>query len=97
MRTETAAFNPMDYLQSDEEIAQYLNDAYQDDNPEVFVIALGHVAKAKGIAEIAEKAHLNRENLYKVFSGKTKPQWATVQKVMKALNIQIQTVALHAS
>ena len=44
MKTEIAIFNPLEYLQSDEEIAQYLNNAYQDDDPEVFMIALGYVA-----------------------------------------------------
>ncbi|MDQ7016779.1 MAG: putative addiction module antidote protein [Gammaproteobacteria bacterium] len=93
MTTKVSEFNPMDYLETDEEIAQYLNDAYQDDNPEVFVIALGHVAKARGVADIAKKSGLNRESLYKVFSGKAKPQWATIQGVMKALNINIRAVS----
>jgi probable addiction module antidote protein len=93
MKPQLAPFNPVDYLESKEEIAQYLNTAYQDDDPKVFVIALGHVAKAKGLAQVAQKAGLNRENLYKVFSGKTKPQWATIQSVMKALDIHIRTEA----
>ncbi len=93
MKTKTSPYNPLDYLNSEEEIAQYLNDAYMDDDPEVFVIALGHVAKAKGVADVAKAAGLNRESLYKVFSGKAKPQWATIQSVMKALKVQIRAVA----
>ena len=93
MKTKTSPYNPLDYLNSEEEIAQYLNDAYVDDDPEVFVIALGHVAKAKGVADVAKAAGLNRESLYKVFSGKAKPQWATIQSVMKALKVQIRAVA----
>lgn len=93
MKTKVSPFNPVDYLETDEEIAQYLNDAYRDNNPEVFVIALGNLAKAQGVANIAKKAGLNRESLYKVFSGKSKPQWETIQSVMKALNINIQAVA----
>ena len=92
MKIKAAPYNPLDYLQTDEEIAQYLNDAYMDDDPEVFVIALGYVAKSRGVAKVAEAAGLNRESLYKVFSGKAKPQWATIQGVMKALNINIQAV-----
>lgn len=92
MKTKMSSYNPMDYLESDEEIAQYLNEAYHNDNPEVFVIALGYVAKAKGVAEVAKRSGLNRESLYKVFSGKAKPQWSTIQGVMKALNINIQAV-----
>jgi probable addiction module antidote protein len=92
MKTKTSPYNPLDYLNSDEEIAQYLNEAYMDDDPEVFVIALGYVAKAKGVADVAKASGLNRESLYKVFSGKAKPQWATIQGVMKALNVQIRAV-----
>ncbi len=93
MTTKVSPFNPIDYLESDEEITQYLNDAYQDNDPKVFVIALGHVAKAKGVAEIASKSGLDRESLYKIFSGKAKPQWAAIQGIMKALNISIHAVA----
>jgi len=93
MKTKTSPYNPLDYLNSDEEIAQYLNEAYMDDDPEVFVIALGYVAKARGVADVAKASGLNRESLYKVFSGKSKPQWSTIQRVMKALNVQIRAVA----
>lgn len=93
MKTKITPYNPLDYLESAEEIAQYLNEAYMDDDPEVFVIALGYVAKARGVADVAKASGLNRESLYKVFSGKAKPQWSTIQSVMKALNINIQAVA----
>jgi probable addiction module antidote protein len=89
MKTETTPFNPVDYLESEEEIAQYLNDAYQDDDPRMFMIALGNVTKAKGVAQIARKTGLNRESLYKVFSGQSSPQWSTVQSVMKALGCHL--------
>jgi probable addiction module antidote protein len=51
-----------------------------DDDPEVFVIALSYVAKARGVANVAEVTDLNRESLYKVFSGKVKPLWATIPR-----------------
>lgn len=89
MKTETTPFNPVDYLESEEEIAQYLNNAYQDDDPRIFMIALGNVTKAKGVAKIARKTGLNRESLYKVFSGQSSPQWSTVQSVMKALGCHL--------
>lgn len=92
MKTKISPYNPLDYLESNAEIAQYLNEAYMDDDPEVFVIALGYLAKAKGMTKVAKKAGLNRESLYKVFSGKSKPQWSTIQGVMKALNVHIQAV-----
>ena len=89
MTTKTTPFNPVDYLESEEEIAQYLNEAYQEDDSRLFMIALGNVAKTKGVSNIAKKTGLNRESLYKVFSGQTSPHWSTVQNVMKALGCQL--------
>ncbi len=89
MTTETTPFNPVDYLESEEEIAQYLNDAYQEDDSRLFMIALGNVAKAKGVTKIAKETGLNRESLYKVFSGQTSPHWSTVQSVIKALGCHL--------
>ena len=89
---ELNAYDPAMFLKTDEDIAQYLADAYQDPDPQVFIIALGDVAKIRGVATVAKEADLNRESLYKVFAGKSQPQWATVQKVMKALNVEINPV-----
>lgn len=91
--SRTKAFNPVDFLESDEEIAAYLVEAYQDDDPNVFIIALGHVVKHKGLAEIAEAAGLNRESLYKTFNGKVKPKWDTVHRLLKAMHIDLAVAA----
>ncbi|MFT4928125.1 MAG: putative addiction module antidote protein [Phenylobacterium sp.] len=94
---EISAYDPAVFLKTDEDIAQYLNDAYEDSDPQVFIIALGDVAKIQGVAKVAKQANLNRESLYKVFSGKSQPQWSTIQKVMKALNVHINPVChVHA-
>ncbi|WP_223842322.1 addiction module antidote protein [Methylotuvimicrobium alcaliphilum] len=85
-------YNPFDYLQSDEEITEYLTQALMDDDPRVLGIALGYLAKARGIADLAEKTGLNRESLYKTLSGKTQPKWSTINRIIKALNIRIQAV-----
>lgn len=89
MSIELISYSPMDYLQGDEEIADYLSHAFLDDDPAVFVTALGHVAKVKGITQLAKDTGLNRESLYKALSGKTQPKWDTVQRIIKALNISI--------
>lgn len=86
-------FNPAEYLQTDEEIAEYLNQAYDDEDPEVFVIALGNVIRAQGVAEVARRAGLNRESLYKLISGKTRPKWETVHALMRALGLKLRTAA----
>ena len=82
-------FNPVEFLQNDVEIAQYLNDAYEDENPDVFVIALGNVVKVRGVTKTAKESGLNRESLYKVFSGKSKPRWGTIHALMHTLGFHL--------
>ncbi len=89
MKTETKPYNPFDYLLTQEDMGDYLTQAFLDDDPAVFVTALGHVAKTKGITQLAADTGLNRESLYKALSGKTHPKWDTVQRIIKALNITL--------
>jgi probable addiction module antidote protein len=93
MKTETKPYNPFDYLLTESDIGDYLTNAFLDDDPAVFVTALGHVARAKGIAQLAKDTGLNRESLYKALSGKSQPKWDTVQRIMKALNVNIHLAA----
>jgi len=93
MAIELKAYNPVEFFQNEEEVVSYLNDAYSDDDPSVFLVALGHIAKAKGMANLAKITGLNRESLYKALSGETQPRWDTVQRVMKGLKIKLKAVA----
>ena len=93
MKTETKLYNPFDHLLTQADMGDYLTQAFLDDDPAVFVTALGHVAKAKGIAQLSTDTGLNRESLYKALSGKTQPKWDTVQRIIKALNINLHIAA----
>jgi len=93
MAIELKEYNPVEFFQNEEEVVSYLNDAYSDDDPSVFLVALGHIAKAKGMANLAKITGLNRESLYKALSGETQPRWDTVQRVMKGLKIKLKAVA----
>lgn len=88
MKEEFTPFNPVEYL-SHEEVVSVLRDALQDKDPQVFVIALSQVVRHHGVAEVAESAGLNRESLYKMLSGKTRPTWDTVHRLLHALNINL--------
>ncbi len=55
MKIKTSPYNPVDYLETKEEINEYLNNAFMDDDPQIFLIALGHMAKKKGMTEIARE------------------------------------------
>lgn len=86
-------YNPFDHLLTEEELPQYLTDAYEDDDPAVFVVALGHAIKHKGVAQLAEAAGLNRESLYKVVNGKVQREWDTIHRLMRALGVHLSVVA----
>jgi probable addiction module antidote protein len=93
MKTEIKPYSPFDHLLTDADMGDYLTQAFMDDDPAVFITALGHVAKHKGIAQLAAETGLNRESLYKTLSGKTQPKWGTVQRIIKALHITINMAA----
>jgi probable addiction module antidote protein len=89
MKTKTKPYNPFDNLLNQEDMGEYLTNAFLDEDPAVFITALRHIAKAKGIAQLATDTGLNRESLYKALSGKTQPKWGTVQRIIKALHINL--------
>jgi probable addiction module antidote protein len=87
---KTSPYNPFDYLENDEEINEYLSTAFNDEDPHVFLIALGYLAKKRGMAEIARLTGVNRESLYKSLSGKGNPGFATIAKIAKALGLGLR-------
>ena len=84
------AFDVADYLDNDEVIAEYLTAALEDPDPDVFLMAVADVAKARGMSHVANETGLGRESLYKAFAPGAKPRYDTVLKVLKALGIQLQ-------
>ncbi len=92
MTTTYAPFEVADYLGNDELIAAYLSAAVEDPNPDVFLAALGDVAKARGVAQIAKDAGLGRESLYKALSVGAHPRYDTVNAVLRALGVRFAIV-----
>lgn len=92
MKTTYAPFDAAAYLDSDELIAEYLSAAAEDANPDVFIAALGDVAKAKGMAQIARDAGLGRESLYKALSAGAHPRFETINAVLHALGVKFAVV-----
>lgn len=87
---ETNRFDIVKYLDSDEAIAIYLNEMAQTGDSNDFIVALGDVARAKGIAEIAQKTGLARESIYKALTSGSKPRFDTIMRIMHALNLKPQ-------
>jgi probable addiction module antidote protein len=83
-------FDISDYLDSQEMIVEYLNTVLEDGNSSDLVVAIGHIAKAIGMTEIAHKTGMSRTSLYKALSEGAKPQFATIMKVLKAIGGQIK-------
>ncbi|MFV5348321.1 addiction module antidote protein [Acinetobacter soli] len=81
-----------DHLDSEKAIADYLSIVLEEDDPEVFIQALGTVARARSMKEIAEKTGLNRESLYKALSGDTNPRYETIVKVINAMGLKLAIV-----
>ncbi len=88
---ETARFDAAEFLETPEDCAAYLEAALDEGDTEFFIRALGTVARAKGMSQIAQDAGLGRESLYKAFNGD--PRFSTVAKVLKALGLKFSIAA----
>ncbi len=93
MRATYAPFDAATYLDNDAVIAEYLTAAAEDPNPEVFLAALGDVAKARGMAHIARQSGLGRESLYKALGAGAHPRYETVSAVLRALGVKLAVIA----
>lgn len=95
MATETTVFDPAEFLENEEAISAYLTEALETTDPAFIADALGVVARAKGMKQIAEDAGLSRESLYRALSGKGNPEFATVLKVISALGLRLSATPAH--
>lgn len=95
MKPTYAPFDPADYLDNDEVIAEYLSAAVEDPDPNLFLAALGDVAKARGMAQIAKDAGLGRESLHNALSTGAHPRYETVNAVLRALGVKFTIVVDH--
>lgn len=78
------------YLDNDEVITAYLNGILAENNAQVLLAALGHIAKARSMTQVAEKAGLSRESLYRALSENGNPRFDTLLRILDALNIQLK-------
>ena len=92
-KTNYKTLDPAEYLDNDAVIAEYLSAAAADPNPDVLVAAIGDVAKARGMAQIAKDAGLGRESLYKALSAGAHPRFETINSVLRALGVKFVVVA----
>lgn len=93
MARKTRRWDAAETLETKEDIAAYLNAVLEDGDPDLLKAALGDIARAKGMTQIAKLAGLGRANLYKTLSPEGNPEFATVAKVLRALGLQLTIAA----
>lgn len=89
-------FDLADYLQTDEDIAEYLSQVLSEGDTDELIRAVGYVAKARGMSQIAKDSGLGRASLYKAFAPGAQPRFDTVIKVMRAIGIELHATNAHA-
>ena len=97
-KTKLSRYDVAEHLRTPEEMAAYLEACMAEANGDATFIAkaLGDIARAKGMAQVAREAGLSRESLYKALSGERIPTFDTILKVMEALDLRLHAEPVHA-
>ncbi len=92
-KTVTTRYDVAEHLRTPEEMAAYLDACFEeaDGNSAFIAKALGDIARAKGMSQVARDAGLSRESLYKALSGERSPDFDTILKVVNALGLKLHT------
>ena len=92
-KLETRPWDAPEHLETEEDMAAYLDATLEDGDAALVVAALGDIARAKGMSQIAREAGLGRESLYKALSSTGNPEFATILKVVRVLGLQFHVEA----
>jgi len=91
--SKTTAFDMSQYLDNEEMIAEYLSQVLDDGDMDELLEAVGNIAKAKGMSQIAKDTGLGRESLYKTFQQGAKPRFETIMKILNSFGVKLQASA----
>ena len=94
-KTKTTRWDVAEHLKTEEDMAAYLEAALEDGDPKLVSAALGDIARAKGMTQIARETGLGRESLYKTLSPEGNPELATLLKVIHALGLRLHATTSH--
>jgi probable addiction module antidote protein len=95
-RLKTSVWDPAEHLETEEDIAAYLEGAFAEGDPSHIAAALGDVARTKVMARIARDAGFGRESLYKAHSANGNPEFVTIMKVVNALELKLRATPVDA-
>lgn len=96
-KVKTKPFDPAEYLDDDDAIAAYMTDALESGDAAFVADALGVVARARGMSEVAREAGVSRESLYRALSAEGNPEFATVLRVVQALGLRLSALPAHTN
>jgi probable addiction module antidote protein len=98
-KTATTRYDVSEHLRTPEEMAAYLEASLEDAQGDAAFIAkaLGDIARAKGMSQVARDAGLSRESLYKALSGERSPSFDTILKVVSALGLRLHAGAIQTA
>lgn len=96
-KTLISCYDVAEHLRTPEEMAAYLEACLEEANGDAAFVAkaLGDIARAKGMSQVARDAGVSRESLYKALSGERTPGFDTILKVMAALGLKLHAEAVH--
>lgn len=93
MSVKTTAYDSAAYLKTREDVATYLEAAFEEGDASLIAHALGVVARAEGMTDVAKQAGVTRASLYKALSVEGNPEFSTVLKVVQALGLKMRVAA----
>ena len=93
-KVPTSLWDAAEHLETQEDMAAYLEAAFEDGDPNLVVAALGDIARSKGMTNIARETGLGRESLYKALSLEGNPEFATVLRVIQSLGLRLRATPI---
>jgi probable addiction module antidote protein len=90
MAVKTTIWDAAEHLDTPEAIAAYLEAAFEDGDPGLIAAAIGDVARARGMADLARETGLSRESLYRTLSGDGNPSFSTILKILQTFGVRLE-------
>ena len=94
---KTSVYDPAEYIETREDVIAFLEGALEENDPEFLLETIGHIARSKGMAQIAKELNIDRAGLYKSFSQDGNPYFFTVVKVLDNLGFKLSIQQKQAS
>lgn len=95
--SELPEFDAAEYLSSEEDVAAYLTTILEENDPALLAAAIGDIARARGMSQVAKDSGIAREALYKALRPGSQPRFETISRVCAALGVRLVAQPLHVA